>query len=238
MTSNEEIWDVIYFGMWDDMKLAFAREGESLDPEGFLGQVCRGYADAIVGALLGVAGQPALDTALDTETYAVQPGLMAPHITHCTFTKIDPKNVQVTFNGIPITGIASGRTIVGDLDGDSWEECTAAELVPGDVVTHIQVGRQWVECKQQNGDKSAGFRVVGDDKDGVYGLVLLADGSSPAGISTLFSLDNPARLRVVPWDSKPAVKVACDRWNGTCAACGKGTYTGFTSTEHDGPCKE
>lgn len=206
MTSNKEIWDVIYFGMWNDLKKAY---GGDLDPNGFLGKLCEGYADAIVKALS------------DVETHQVQPGRMAPHISNCSFTKI-----------------ASGRAIAGDLDGNAWEECTAAELVPGDVVTHIQVGRQWVKCKQQNGDESAGFRVTESWFNIVFGYVLLADGSTPASENALFSLDNPARLRVVPWDARPAaVKADPSKWNGTCARCGRGTYTGFTSTEHDGPCE-
>lgn len=209
MTTNRVTWDSVFSSMLEDMKKAY---GGDLDPNGFLGKLCEGYADAIVKALF------------DVETHQVQPGRMAPHISNCAATMV--------------AGLAHGRAIAGDLDGNAWEECTAAELVPGDVVTHIQVGRQWVKCKQQNGDESAGFRVTESWSNTVFGYVLLADGSTPASENALFSLDNPARLRVVPWDARPAAaKVACDRWNGTCARCGRGTYTGFTSTEHDGPCE-
>lgn len=119
---------------------------------------------------------------------------------------------------------------------DSWEECTAAELVEDDVVTHILVGKIWKQTHQMNGVPSAGFKVTYSDEHSVYGYVLYEDGSTPAAQSCLFSLDNPCRLKVKPWDNAPA-KVDVSRWNGTCVKCGKGVYQGFTSLDHDGPCR-
>lgn len=228
MTTNQEIWDSVYSGMFEDMKKAY---GVDLDPNGFIGQLCKVYADTIVKAMFG------------TETYQVRPGQMAPHMPICTAVVAqDPSSIPATSPSLWDAGLTKARTMFKQMNGDrasvTWEECTAAELVPGDVVTHIQVGRQWVKCKQQNGDESAGFRVTESWFNIVFGYVLLADGSTPASENALFSLDNPARLRVVPWDARPAaVKADPSKWNGTCARCGRGTYTGFTSTEHDGPCE-
>ncbi len=36
------------------------------------------------------------------------------------------------------------------------------------------------------------------------------------------------------WAPVPTAKAGVSPWNGKCRNCGKGTYTGFTSVEHEG----
>jgi hypothetical protein len=53
---------------------------------------------------------------------------------------------------------------------------------------------------------------------------------------TLYVLSVPSSDNVIRKVVSEAKMKASSRWNDTCARCGKGTYTGFSSVEHDGPC--
>jgi hypothetical protein len=155
------------------------------------------------------------------------------------FTKIDPSKIVVSFGGVQITGFGAGSFIVDDPINESWEECGPEELTKGDVVTHRQdqtINPTW-EPVGWFGEKCGGWLIEESSDTHVRGYRLAADGKTiDSSLQDIMSLDWAVRLRVIPWDAAPAVQADPSRWNGTCPKCGKGTYTGFSSVDHDGPC--
>ena len=54
------------------------------------------------------------------------------------------------------------------------------------------------------------------------------------GISNILCVRDRGPVLVIRSGGAPAAKAAPTAWNGRCFKCGKGTYTGFISVEHEG----
>lgn len=86
---------------------------------------------------------------------------------------------------------------------------------------------------------SAGVRVDFTVKSITANKVIVLDPSGVFSRRCSVNLDGiHVRLFHVerPRDGKLVVGKR-DRWNGKCSLCGRGTYVGFTSVEHDGACE-
>lgn len=98
------------------------------------------------------------------------------------------------------------------------EECTATDLVVGDEV-HAWWSlayEEWVESR---------WTITRIEDDHVYGK------NHVLGVEQGFiHLDAKNKLRVV-------VPASAGYYNGKCQRCGKRTYTGFSTVEHEGECK-
>lgn len=106
-----------------------------------------------------------------------------------------------------------------------YEEITPSELLEGDVVTHYQQEGKWWPMPAP-----AKVITTNDKEAECEYLERLSGGHCWLGHRGA----DKYRVRL---HKDVAEEPKSDRWNGKCFRCGKGTYTGFSSVEHDGPCK-
>jgi hypothetical protein len=150
----------------------------------------------------------------------------------------DPTKVTITFNGKAIVGFADGDFI----EARSWtfdsssEEIGVVEIMTGDVITHVKgpTSGKWVPV-QSNGGDCVGWLISDEDSYYLYGHILFADGKKGGRRALITKAYCANTYRVTRLKQKAAAPSG--RWNGKCGKCGRGTYTGFTSFEHDGPCQ-
>ncbi len=101
----------------------------------------------------------------------------------------------------------------------------------------LQVGDVIVECcyvyDPQTWHKvSKGGCEVSEIANGnTIGYALRTDGTRDGAAITLGSDKLECICRVL---RRSTPKTVANNWNGRCSSCGKGTYTGFTSVEHEG----
>lgn len=108
-------------------------------------------------------------------------------------------------------------------------EVPANELLVGDRIVDFCLGGLWHVQEHPNAAEQVGRWVVGQLKATRNRIEIIATNSMR--IHTWWPGD-PTRFRVVR--GAQATATSTGRWNGTCAVCGRGTYTGFLSVEHEG----
>lgn len=98
---------------------------------------------------------------------------------------------------------------------------------------HVEVGDVIVGREVDDWQVSSGFlgweRVANDLFRNVAHPSMTTPGDSFVGSGRFRVVVKPDRRAARP----PAAK-ADGLWNGTCHACGRGTYTGFNKVEHEG----
>ncbi len=107
---------------------------------------------------------------------------------------------------------------------EETEEITPTELLDDDVVTHYHHNGKWTALP-------APAKVI-DASFPDFAICKYLDTGEECQLAHKFVTKYRVRLH-----KDVANEPKSDRWNGKCSRCGKGTYTGFTSIEHDGPCK-
>ena len=100
------------------------------------------------------------------------------------------------------------------------------ELLPGDIIPY---GSYW-DIVQSNDRVNKRFHVVSANDDDVGNPFCITwRGGGTAKIWHGVMRPVAAKCSHSPASTN-------DLWNGRCHRCGKGTYTGFASVEHDGVC--
>lgn len=116
------------------------------------------------------------------------------------------------------------------------EELMATEMLVGDVITHCKTPSGGWEPVASLYGNCVGWRVTRIDERLVWGTTMLDD-DGESSVDKLIYLNNPYTWRVRLHADVAAPEPEPDRWNGKCPTCSRGTYTGFSTFEHDGPCR-
>lgn len=159
-------------------------------------------------------------------------------VTAMSLKGYDPNNIIATYKGQTLAP-ASGAFVCVVKDEGTWDyrECLPVDLVAGDIVTHVRVlpTRVWAEVFNSDGKKCGGWEITHFDSSYAYGYMLDNDGNRTGEAEEL--LDRAEQKWCYTRHLAKASNAAPGRWNGKCQRCGKGTYTGFSSVEHDGDCR-
>jgi len=141
--------------------------------------------------------------------------------------KFDPNKVLVTWNGVPLTGGTGAMTGV-DRKGREYETKYASDLVVGDVI----IGAEYIRGVSDELNDGHGYLVTSVSADDVLG-----HGMEPMNNQVpihLVAVDSLIVLHVQGRKTSRKPVADSNKWNGKCHRCGRGTYTGFTSIEHEG----
>ena len=214
----------------------------NLDPKGMAAKICNAL-DAQLDAFEMDISKHVWETLTSTTKVPYNPntGFFGSLTTGTHTMSLDPAQILATFRD-PATSLPCRGVTVQMSDGTYFEEIKVNELMPDDVITHVQDGKIWREVTKLNGDPSKGFLVSRDDTRDLFGYILEADGAQSAVESYLFGLDYPHKVRVISYEQlvktlkNPAATLApkapSKEWNGKCPQCGQIAYLGLFSVDH------
>lgn len=112
---------------------------------------------------------------------------------------------------------------------DWTHEVPADELQVGDRIIDFNLGSRWHVEQYPDAAERVRRWVVGQLKASQDRIEII--GTDGEDIHN-WRPGDLTRFRVVRGAQATATSTGC--WNGTCAACGRGTYTGLLSVEHEG----